>query len=68
MGIRESEEYKKMTLFNATQIIETDVSTEEESMVAWQYLSDTNAQSFLQGFYGRTIAFFLEEELILPRP
>jgi hypothetical protein len=68
MGIRESEEYKKMNPLDACACIEGilgwEDATDEEIAAAWQYVYDTGIVNTLPGFYGRTAMGLLENRLI----
>ena len=57
----------KMNELQAVEIIEDDEEhTEEEIFAAWQYLVDANLVGDLQGWYGYTAQFLIENGLIKP--
>lgn len=56
-----------MTLYEACSVIEGfsgHEPTREETVEAWQFIYDTRAYEHLQGFYGRTIAHLINENII----
>ena len=56
-----------MNELQAVEIIEDDEEhTEEEIFAAWQYLVDANLVGDLQGWYGYTAQFLIENGLIKP--
>ena len=59
MGIRDTEEYKKMDTYLACAyaegFCEGEDASEEEQLAAWQYIRDNELYLHLQGFYGRTL-------------
>ena len=68
MGIRETEEYKKMSPYMATGLAEGfEEGTEAEILAAWQYLVDTGMAWKLQGWFGRQAMALLEAGIIEPK-
>lgn len=55
-----------MTPYDAVGIVEGFVEAESEEQVleAWQYIYDTGLYRSLQGWFGRTVQYLLEEGLI----
>ena len=65
MGKRDTETYKQMTLLHACEYIESSIdASADEILIAWQYIYDTGAQGWLQGWYGRTVEALLDDGLI----
>jgi len=66
MSLRETEDYKSMDPYTATGLAEgfEDADSEEQVLSAWQYLHDTRLAYSLQGRFGRTTTFLIEEGLI----
>lgn len=68
-SIRDTEEYKSMSSYNACAIAEGfsgEEPTITETAAAWQYLLDTGLCFQLQGWYGRTATSLLESGMLLP--
>lgn len=57
--MRETEFYKNLNDYTACAYAEGfgegENATEEEQLIAWQYIWDTRLWSKLQGWYGRTV-------------
>ena len=51
---------------DALCVIELGEGTEQDQIAAWQYLIDTGAVWQLQGIYGRTAVYLLQEGICLP--
>ena len=49
------------SLADAIFTIELEEGTEQDQIAAWQYLIDTGAVWQLQGIYGRTAVYLLQE-------
>jgi hypothetical protein len=68
MAYRDTEFYKKMTPVTACSyaegFCEGEGASEEEQLIAWQYIKDTRLYEHLQGFYGRTVHSLLEQGAI----
>jgi len=66
--MRNTEFYKKLTSYLATAyaegFCEGEDATEEEQLIAWQYLVDHDICWTLQGWFGRTAAALIEQGLI----
>jgi hypothetical protein len=66
--MRESEFYKKMTDYLACAyaegFCEGEHATQEDRLIAWQWISDTGLWKHLQGFYGRGVASLIQQGLI----
>jgi hypothetical protein len=67
-NLRNTKFYKNLTSYMATAIAEgfceCEGATEEQQLIAWQYLHDTKLAYQLQGFFGRTAQALIEEGLI----
>lgn len=67
-NIREWEEYKHMNPFVACAVAEGfngfEEASEEMTLAAWQYISDTYLWASLQGFYGRIVHQLLAQGVI----
>jgi hypothetical protein len=67
-NLRNTKFYKNLTSYMATAIAEGfcegEGATEEQQLIAWQYLHDTKLAYQLQGFFGRTAQALIEEGLI----
>ena len=65
---RDTPLYKSFTSYLATAyaegFCEGEGASEEEQLIAWQYLHDTKIAYSLQGFFGRTAQNLLENGLI----
>ena len=63
--------YKTMTAYlacaYAEQFCEGTDASEEEQLIAWQWISDHDTWKTLQGWYGRTVHNLLEEGHIKPK-
>lgn len=59
INYRDTDFYKSLDSYLATAyaegFCEGENATEEEQMIAWQYLHDTRVGYSLQGFFGRTL-------------
>lgn len=55
-----------MDTYRATGLAEGWIHTEDENEIieAWQYLHDTGVAYQLQGWFGRTAAGLIEQEII----
>ena len=70
MNYRKTKLYKTLTSFNACEIAEGfdgQEHTKREILTAWQWLVDTGQCWILQGWYGRTATYLIEEGLIKRR-
>ena len=67
-NLRNTKFYKNLTSYMATAVAEGfcegEGATEEQQLIAWQYLHDTRLAYQLQGFFGRTAQALIEEGLI----
>jgi hypothetical protein len=64
-SVRETQEYKDMTRYNAVAWAEGfEEGTEAQTLAAWQYLHDTKLGYSLQGFFGRTLTAMIQEGVI----
>jgi len=67
-NIRTSKFYKELTSYKATAIAEGfcegENATEQEQIIAWQYIYDKKLYLHLQGFFGRTCRDLLEQGII----
>jgi len=65
---RKTKFYKSLNSYLATAIAEGfcegEGATEEEQLIAWQWLHDTGLAYQLQGFFGRTAQRLIEEGYI----
>ena len=50
-----------MSITDAICVIELEEGNEADQIAAWQYLIDTGAVWQLQGMYGRTAAYLIDE-------
>ena len=68
MNYRKTKFYKSLTGYLATAyaegFCEGENATEFEQLTAWQWLVDTGQCWTLQGWFGRTAAFLIEQGLI----
>ncbi len=66
--IRETQEYKNMTPYNAVGYAEgfEEAESEEQVLAAWQYIHDQGMTAYLQGFFGRTCRDLIEGGVIEP--
>jgi len=59
MQLRKTKMYKSMTSYLACAyaegFCEGEGATEEEQLIAWQWIADTEIWRNLQGFYGRAV-------------
>ena len=70
MNYRKTKLYKTLTSFNACAIAEGfdgEEHTKAEILTAWQWLVDTGQCWSLQGWYGRTATYLIEEGFIKRR-
>lgn len=62
-NFRNTKLYKEMTPYLASAIVEGfcegEGATQEEQLIAWQFLHDTKIGYSLQGWYGRTLQVLL---------
>lgn len=67
-NLRNTKFYKNLTSYMATAVAEGfcegEGATEEQQLIAWQYLHDTKLAYQLQGFFGRTAQALIEKGLI----
>lgn len=65
---RKTKFYKSLNSYLTTAIAEGfcegEGATEEEQLIAWQWLHDTGLAYQLQGFFGRTAQRLIEEGYI----
>jgi hypothetical protein len=65
---RKTKFYRRLNSYLATAIAEGfcegEGATEEEQLIAWQWLHDTGLAYQLQGFFGRTAQRLIEEGYI----
>tara|TARA_Y100000114_G_scaffold131364_1_gene129537 strand:- start:49 stop:273 length:225 start_codon:yes stop_codon:yes gene_type:complete len=54
------------SIIDAIEVIELDEDNEADHIAAWQYLIDTGAVWQLQGIYGRTAVYLLQEGICSP--
>lgn len=68
MNLRNKKFYKELTPYLATAyaegFCEGEDATEEEQLCAWQYLVDSGHAWKLQGFFGRTATYLIENGYI----
>lgn len=67
MSFRDTQLYKEMTLYKAVRFIEhfnERLFGELEYLTSWQYIADTNAWTFLQGWYYRQMWTLINQNLI----
>jgi hypothetical protein len=63
MNYRKTKLYRKLTFYDACAIAEGfsgEAHTEKEILIAWQWLIDTGQCWRLQGWYGRTATYLIE--------
>jgi len=65
---RETDFYKSLDSYKACAFAEGfcegEGASEEEQLIAWQYIYDTKLYLHLQGFYGRTCRDLINANLI----
>lgn len=67
MNYRKTSFYKKLTTYIACETVEwSEDATEEEQLIAWQWLIDTGTCWKLQGWYGRNATALVEAQAIAP--
>ena len=64
MSVRDTKEYKEMTQSRMGQLTYTPADSEEEQLAFWQYIVDTRAYQWLEGWYGRQASDMIAEGLI----
>ncbi len=68
MNLRETKLYKKLDTYIACSYAEGFCeganATEQEQLIAWQYIYDKKLYSGLQGWYGRTCESLLKNGYI----
>jgi len=68
MNYRATKFYKNLTSYMATAIAEGfcegENATEQEQLIAWQYLHDKRIAYSLQGFFGRTCQNLIAQGII----
>jgi hypothetical protein len=62
--LRDTETYRKMDAFQAVDIVEITGGSEEDQLIAWQWLHDIRLAYSLQGWYGRSAQSLIEQGLI----
>jgi len=66
---RESDFYQQLTPYLACAyaegFCEGEGATQQEQLIAWQYIADTGLWGSLQGWYGRTVHALIDEGYIL---
>jgi hypothetical protein len=67
MGIRETKEYKEMTMARLGELTYTDPDSQEEALAFWQKMVDTGRAWEFEGFYGRAAHRMIEDGVIQPR-
>jgi hypothetical protein len=68
MNYRKTKYYKNLTHYTACETVEwSETATQTEQLIAWQWLVDTGICWTLQGWYGRTAAYLIENGLVLKR-
>ena len=56
MNLRETDYYKNLTSYNACETVEwSEDATEEQQLIAWQWIADKKIWTGLQGWYGRMV-------------
>jgi hypothetical protein len=56
--------YKSLDALKAIEVIEEERASEEEVIIAWQYIYDTGLYRSLQGYYGRMVHVMLKAGII----
>lgn len=68
MRYRQTKLYKELTSYLATAyaegFCEGDSASEKDQITAWQWLHDTRLAYRLQGWFGRTAAALIENNVI----
>jgi hypothetical protein len=63
--IQKTKDYKIMDMYTACSIAEGfcggEDATDEQKQVAWQWLHDTRQAYSLQGWYGRTAQYLIQQ-------
>ena len=54
MAVRDTDEYKQMTIGRVYFLTYNEADSEEEQLAFWQMLVDTGVAWQLEGWYGRT--------------
>lgn len=62
MSLRETNEYKSMSTYQAVAFAEgfEEAESEEQVLAAWQFIHDKGLTASLQGFFGRTVAALID--------
>jgi hypothetical protein len=68
MGLRKTKLYKELNSYKACSIAEGfcegEGASEQDQLIAWQYIYDKGLYRGLQGFYGRTCKNLLDNGYI----
>lgn len=63
--LRATKFYKELTPYIACETVEwSEDATEQEQIIAWQYIADKKLWQGLQGWYGRTVHQLKETGII----
>lgn len=61
MTFRKTTLYKKLDTYAACELVEwSETATEQEQLIAWQWLHDKRIAYGLQGWYGRNASRLVE--------
>jgi len=66
MSVRETEEYKSMTIGDMLSLTYNDPVSDEEALAFWQKMVDTGMAWRLEGWFGRTAVSLIESGEIEP--
>lgn len=66
MSVRDTEEYKEMTMSRMGQLTYEQADSEEEQLAFWQYVVDSGSYRWLEGWFGRQASDMIADGLIDP--